>query len=162
MELLAEDLHMAGTAHRLDGEDALLAFVLVADRKHVLAELLPMARGFPKRAIDELRRPHLGIAGLFEAAAQIALDDAVERPALGMPEHAARRLFLLMEEIELAPQATMIALVGFLELEEVLLQRLVVGPGGAIDALQLLIARVAAPIGARHLHQLEGMAELAG
>src|SRR5258707_2893332 len=79
-----------------------------------------------------------------------------------MQEHAAHRLFLLMEEVELAPETAVVALLGLLELEEVLLQRLLVRPGGAVDALQLLVACIAAPIGAGHLHELEGMAELAG
>ena len=41
---------------------------------------------------------------------------------------------------------------------ELLLRR----PGGAVDALQHRRLRIAAPIGAGHLHQLEGLAELAG
>src|SRR5258708_5756566 len=113
MELLAEDLDMAGTIHRLDGEHTLFALVLVAHREHVVAELLPMARSLPQRAVDELWRPHFGIPGLLEAAAQIALDDAIKRPALRVPEDAAHRLFLLVEEIELAAQAPVIAFVGF-------------------------------------------------
>jgi len=35
-------------------------------------------------------------------------------------------------------------------------------PGSAVDALQHGVVRIAAPVGARHLHQLEALAELAG
>src|SRR6185312_2429358 len=162
VQMLAEDLHMAGAAHRLDGEDALAPLILIAHREHVLAELLPMTRALPQRAIDELRRLDLEISRLVEAVAQVALDGAVEHPALGMPEHATRRLFLLVEEVELAPEPAVVALLRLLELEEVLLERLLVRPRRAVDALKLLVSRVTTPIGAGHLCQLEGMAELAG
>ena len=56
----------------------------------------------------------------------------------------------------------MVAAFGFLDPVEVLVEILLVGPGGAVDALQLRIARVAAPIGASHVHQLEGLAEMPG
>src|ERR1700756_2822766 len=116
MEALAEDLDMAGAIHRLHREDALRFVVL--DGEHMLAEFLPMARGFPERAVDELRRLHLDIARFFDAIADVILDRAVKRPAFGMPEHAADGLFLLMEEIELAAQTAMVALFRLFELEE--------------------------------------------
>ena len=56
----------------------------------------------------------------------------------------------------------MVALSGFLEAVEVGLEFLFRAPGGAVDPLQLLIAGIAAPIGAGHLHQLKRLAELAG
>src|SRR5258708_1212074 len=105
VQVLAEDLHMAGAAHRLDGEDALAPLILVPHREHGVAKLLPVPRPLPQRAVDELRRLHFEITALVQAIAQIALDRAVERPTLGMPEHAAHRLFLLMEEVELTPEA---------------------------------------------------------
>ena len=155
---LAEDLHMAGAVHRLQGEDALLR----RGREHVLAELLPMARGLPQRAVDELRRAHLDIAGPVEAPAHIALDGAEQRPALGMPEHRARRLFLQMEQVQLAPEAAVVALLRLLQHVEIGFELLLVRPAGAVDALELRVLGIAAPIGARHLRQLEGVAELAG
>src|SRR5437899_4220143 len=56
----------------------------------------------------------------------------------------------------------MVAAFGFLEPEEILVELLLVGPSGAVDALELGVPGVAAPIGARHVHQLEGLAEIAG
>src|SRR5437762_4137600 len=67
-----------------------------------------------------------------------------------------------MEQVELAPQAAVVAALGLLEPEEILVELLLAWPGGAVDALQLRIVRVAAPIGAGHAHQLEGLAEAAG
>src|SRR5690349_5256342 len=151
---------MAGAIHRLHREDTLR--FRVVDGEHVLAEFLPVARGFPKRAVDELRRPHLDVTRAREAAADVVLDRAIKRPPFGMPEHCADGFFLLMEEIELAAEPTMIALLRLFELEEILLQLFLIRPGGAVDALQLRVARIATPIGAGDLHQLEGMAEPAG
>ena len=77
-----------------------------------------------------------------------------------MPEHAAHRLFLRVEQAEVAADAAVVALLRFLEAGEIRLQRLLVRPRGAVDALEHRVLRVAAPVGARDLHQLE-RAELA-
>src|SRR5204863_2650931 len=74
----------------------------------------------------------------------------------------ADSLFLHVEQVELAPQAAVVAALGFLELEEILVEILLARPSGAVDALQLRIVRVAPPIGAGDAHQLEGLAEPAG
>src|SRR6267142_248396 len=56
----------------------------------------------------------------------------------------------------------MVTAFGFFEPKEVLVEILLVGPGSAVDALQLGVAGIAAPIGARYTHQLECLAEIAG
>src|ERR1700738_1437526 len=56
----------------------------------------------------------------------------------------------------------MVTAFGFSEPKEVLVEILLVGPGGAVDALQLGISGIPAPIGSRHTHQLESLAEIAG
>src|SRR6266481_8313360 len=56
----------------------------------------------------------------------------------------------------------MVTAFGFFEPKEVLVEILLVGPGGAVDALQLGVPGIAAPIGARYPHQLESLAEIAG
>ncbi len=67
-----------------------------------------------------------------------------------------------MKQVELAAEPAMVAAFGLLEPEEVLVELLLARPGGAVDALQLRVARVAAPIGAGHVHQLERLAEMPG
>jgi hypothetical protein len=52
-----------------------------------------------------------------------------------MPEHRADGFFLLMEEIELAAELAMIALLRLFELEEILLQLFLARPGGAVNPL---------------------------
>ncbi len=49
---------------------------------------------------------------------------------------------------------------GFLQPVQIGVQLLLVAPGGAVDALQLRVLGVAAPIGAGDLGQLEGVADL--
>ena len=72
------------------------------------------------------------------------------------------RLLLQMEQVHLPADAAMVALLRLLELGEIGVELLLVGPGGAVDALQLRrCLRIAAPIGAGDLRQLEGLAELA-
>ena len=73
-----------------------------------------------------------------------------------VPEHRARCLLLDVEEVHLAAQAAMVAPLGLLLLVQPGVE---LGPGregGAVDPLQLRVARVAAPVGAGQLGELEG------
>ena len=148
---------MPGTVHRLDREVALLRL----GREHVLLEVLPVAGLLPQRAVQDLRALHLEIAVVLVDAAHVLLDLLPDRPALRVPEHHARRFVLQVEEIELAAEPAVVALLGFLERVQIGVQVFLVRPGGAVDALQHLVLRIAAPVGAGDLHQLEDL-ELAG
>src|SRR5205823_4362452 len=153
---VAEDQHMARAVHRLDREHPLVA---AFGDEHVFAEVLPMSGGFPQATVEQQRSLHLLVTGRVEPAAHVILDDAEQLPALGVPEDAADRLFLQMEQVELASEAAMVAALGFLEPEKVLVEVFLARPGGAVDALQLGVVRIAAPIGARDVHQLERLSE---
>jgi len=165
---LIEDLDVTRTIHRLQRKDALRrigdelaqAFLVLAEI-HVLAELLPVARRFPESAVVELRRLHFDIAAGLKLAPEVALEGAPKRPAFGMPVHHAGRVFLLVEEVHLAADPAMVALLGFLDAMEVILQVLVGKEDRAVDALELGVLGIAAPVGARHLRELERLAELA-
>ncbi len=157
LDALPIDEHVPRAVHRLDREDAILGF----GDEHVGPVVFPVPRLLPQHAIEQLRRLDLDVAGLLEAPTHVRLDGAPERVALRVPEHAAHRLFLRVEQAEVAADAAMVALLGFLEARQVRLQRLLVRPRGAVDALEHCVLRVAAPVGARDLHQLE-RAELAG
>ncbi len=76
-----------------------------------------------------------------------------------MPEDEPRGALLQVEQVELAAEPAVVALLGLLHAADVVVELLPVGPGGAVDALQLLVLRVAAPVGARHAGQLEGLQE---
>src|SRR3546814_20798933 len=72
-----------------------------------------------------------------------------------MPEHHARRFFLLMEQIELLGELAMIALLGFFDLLQIRLEFVIGCKRHAVDALQLRIVGVAAPVHAADANQLE-------
>src|SRR6516165_1825665 len=157
-EPVTEDQYMPRAVHRLDGEHPVVA---AFGNEHVLSEVLPMAGRFPQAAIEEQRPPHLLIAGSIESAAQVSFNRPVEGPALGMPENAADRLLTQMEKIELAAEPPMVAAFCFFELEEVFVEFLLACEGSAVDPLQLGILRIATPISAGDVHQLECLAEIA-
>ena len=80
----------------------------------------------------------------------------------GVPEHHARAFFLEMEQVQLAAEPAVVALLGFLDLLQIRVELFLLRERRAVDAGQHRIVGIAAPIGARHLHQLEGVADLAG
>src|SRR5207302_1094397 len=91
----------------------------------------------------------------------VLLDLLPERPAFRMPEHEPWRDVLLMEEIELPAELAVIALFSLLDPPQVRILVLFLRPRGAIYPLQHFVARIAAPVRAGDLHQLEDL-ELAG
>ena len=159
LQALIENLHMARAVHRLDGH---VAVIMGADGEHVVAVFIPVAGLLPQLAVHHLRSIHFLIAVALHLAADVVLQGAAQAPALRVPEHAADRFFLLVEQAHLAAELAVIALFRFLDLLEVGVQLVLVAPGGAIDALQLRVVAVATPVGAGHLGQLETVAELAG
>ena len=121
-----------------------------------------MCGGHPQLEIDELRRVDLDIARVGLPAADVVLENLEQRPALGMPEHRARRLLLEVEEVHLAAELPVVAFLRLLDLLEIGVELLLLREGRAVDAAEHLAIGVAAPIGGRDLHQLEGRADLAG
>ena len=71
------------------------------------------------------------------------------------------RFLLDVEEIELRAELAVVALLRLLEHLQVRVLLLLLRPGGAVDALEHLVLRVAAPVGAGDLHELEDL-QLAG
>ena len=142
-QAVLEDLNVAGAVHRLAAEHAL---VRSFGDEHVLAELLPVAGLLPEFPLHHVGRVHLDIAVGLLAAAHVADQRLKHRPALRMPEHGAGGFLLKMEQIHLAPEPPVIALLGLLKLMEIGRKLLLGGPGGAVDALQMLATLVGAPI----------------
>ena len=172
-DALFEDENVRRAVHRLQRHP--LGFVrdqralvlgighLVGDDEHVLAIFAPVARLFPLAGVHHLRGLDLAIAAAVHLAAHIRFQLAPDAIALGMPENAAMRFFLQVEQVHLAPQLAVVALGGLFQPVEMRVELLLVEPAGAIDARKLRILLVAAPVCARHPHQLEGLrVELAG
>src|SRR3546814_2145272 len=80
-----------------------------------------------------------------------------------MPEHAAVRFFLQVKQVHLAAQLAVVAPGRFLQTRQMRIELLLVQPAGAIDARELRVVLVAAPVCPGDAHQLVGSGiELAG
>src|SRR5439155_20230495 len=88
------------------------------------------------------------------AAAQV-LELVPDHHALGMPQRRARRVLGEAEEVELAAEPAVVAPLRLLEALEVCVEVCLRVEGGAIDARQLRLRRVAAPVRAGQAGQLE-------
>ena len=160
---MLEDLHVAGTVHRLQHEPAPVLGLVAGrlGRKHVFAIPVPMAGGLPQRLVENLRRVDLAVVAR-QAAAHIGDQFLEDGPALRVPEHHAGALFLEVKQVEFAPELAVIALLGLLDLLQVGVEVFLFRERRAVDPRQHRIVAVAAPISARDLHQLERIADLAG
>ena len=121
-----------------------------------------MARLLPKALVEQLRRFHFLIGIGVEAAADILLQLLPNNIALGMPEHAALRFLLEMEQVHLAADFAVVALFGFLNHMQIGFEVFFIAPACAVNALQHFIIAVAAPISTGQLGQLKRLAQLAG
>ncbi len=74
-----------------------------------------------------------------------------------MPENEAGRLLLEVEQIQLPPELAVVAALGLFQHLQVGVLLFLLCPRGAVDALQLLVGAVAAPVRAGDLHQLEDL-----
>ena len=156
-QTLIIDLHMARAVHGLERVDGFFARVILVnfDDEHILLVFFPVTRRFPQFAVHNLRRIYLDIAARILLATHVILQLGVNPPAVGMPEHLTGGLFLHMEQVHFTTQFAVIALGGLFQHMQVLFQVIAVLEGHAIDALQHRVLAVAAPIGTRHIHQLE-------
>ena len=137
--------------HRLETEGLLFGL----DQEHVLPEVFPVPRLLPQLLVDQDRRGDFLVAVGVEHLPHELLQLAHDRPAAGQPERCPGRDVVEDEQVELAPELAMIALLRFLQAPEILVELLLAQPGGAIDALEHRVLLVAAPVGARRRQQLE-------
>ena len=172
-DALLEDQDMAGAVHRLQRHQVGVArkdrSIVVGRRdfvrhdEHVLAILAPVAALLPLPRVHQLRGLDLLVARRVDAAAHISFELPVNREAVRVPEDAAVRFGLEVEQVHLLADLAMVALGRFLEPDEIGVELLLVEPGGAVDAAQHRVLGVAAPVGARDAGQLERLrVELAG
>ena len=105
--------------------------------------------GDVRSAYAQVARP------LFRFLGQ-ALELLDDRGAIGKPEwQPGSDFFIEEEQLQLASDPAVVALFGLFELPEVLVQVLLAGPGGSVDALQLLASLIPAPVGPGDVEQLE-------
>ena len=72
-----------------------------------------------------------------------------------MPKCHTRGFVLHVEQIQLLAQFAMVALFGFFNALNVFFQLLFIGPSGAVNALQLLVFRIATPVRTRQFGQFK-------
>ena len=108
-------------------------------------------------AIEDLRTAHFEVAVVAVDAAHVLLDLLPDRPALRVPEHHPGRFVLQVEKVELPAELAVVALLRFLDPMQVGVEIFLPGPRGAVDSLQHFVARIAAPVRAGQLHQLEDL-----
>ena len=158
-DAVVEDLEAPRAVHRLESEHPIVPGL---GGVHVLGERLPVPRRLPQRSVHDVRGVDLPVAGLVLPGAHV-VDEALEQgPAVGVPEHRPRRLFLEVEQVHLASEPAVVPPLRFLDPPQMRAQRLRVRPRGAVDPLQHGVARVPAPVGPRHRGELEGRAEPSG
>src|SRR5207247_2707157 len=92
-------------------------------------------------------------------AAQV-LERVPHDHALRVPERRARRVLGEMEEVELAPEPAVVAALGLLEPLEVRVEVVLRVEGGAVDAGELRLRRVPAPVGAGEAGELDRLDRL--
>ncbi len=108
-----------------------------------------------------MRRRHAAIAvrAFFLQRQEFQL--LADHHAVGHPQRQARAdIGREGEKLQLAAELAMVALLRFFQPVEIGVQLLLVAPGGAVDALELRVLGIAAPIGAGDLGQLERVADL--
>ena len=149
---------MARAVHRLEGELAL--FAVRTGEEHVVAVVVVVARGDVRRDVVEQRRLHLDVAAAAVLAPAQILELVPDHHAFRVPERRPGRVVAEMEEVELVAEPAVVALAGELEPLEVGVEVLLPVEGGAVDARQLLVVGVAAPVGAGEPRELERLDRL--
>src|SRR5262249_38161643 len=109
----------------------------------------------PELLVDQDRGGDLLVAARVEDFADELLELAHDQPAVRQPERRARRDIVEGVQLELAPELSMVALLGFLEPPQMLVELLLREPRGAVDALEHRVVLVAAPVGAGGREELE-------
>ena len=158
LDALGKQRDGAGAVHGLKGKHPL---VLGGGGEHRVAIVEPVAGGFPQPPVHHVGGIDLDVVGFVLARPHVGDQLLEQGPAPGVPEHRSGCAVVEMEEIELGAELAVVTLAGFLKAGQVGGERPGVGPASAVNALQHGLRGVAAPIGTRHLGQLEGL-EAAG
>ena len=130
--------------------------VVVVEDEHVVLVVAPVPARLPQLLADQARGANLVEARLAADLSGPLLEGAPQRHAARMQEGRRRRLGVEGEEIELAAELAVIALLRLLQAPQVLVELVGGVPRGAVDALEHRPRLVAAPVGTRGVEQLEG------
>src|SRR5687768_10466384 len=130
--------------------------VVVVEDEHVVLVVAPVAGGLPQLLADQAGRADLGEASLPTDLARPVLECPPQRHAARVEERRRRRLGVEGEQVELAAQLAMVALLRLLDAPQVPIELFLRLPRRAVDALEHGSGLVATPVRARGVEQLEG------
>ncbi len=140
-------------------EEVLFALFRSADRlEAVFAVFLVVARTHIELFVADVWGDHALVSGLLLCLFQELLQTLAECSAFGQP-HGQTLADALREgeELQLLAQLAVVAFLGFFQQSQVLLKHGSFWEGHAVDARQLRIVLVAAPVGTGHTHDFSGL-----
>ena len=148
--------HAARAVHRLDA-----VLLLVDDRGvHVVLVVIPVAGGLPQLFVHDERRGDLDVARLVVDLAPVIEQLVLQNHAVRQEEREARGLVAHHEQVHLATDLAVVALLGLLEHAQVLVELVFGGKRRAVHAREHLVVLVGLPVGAGHAGELEGLERL--
>ncbi|CAM5594121.1 hypothetical protein STENM223S_02733 [Streptomyces tendae] len=132
------------------------ALVELHGRVHAVGVPVQVARGLEELPLRRVRGVDELVALLLVAAPRVVLHHPADDAALGVEDgEAGADLLRDGEQVQLAAELAVVALLGLGEELQVRLQLVLGGPGGAVDALEHRVLLAAAPVGGGVAHQLE-------
>ena len=147
------------------GDVAILVALFVDEhgREHRVRVVGQVTRRVEETALGDLGRVHEVEAGRLVTVGHVGLDLVAQDSALGM-EYDQAGADLLGEgvQVQLGAEATVVAALGFLDALLVGDEVFLGGPGGSVDALELIVGLVALPVGGRGLGQREAVTDELG
>ena len=145
--------HVAGAVHGLEAQRNALVH---HGWEHDVAIVVIVAGLFIEIFFHQVARPHVLKTVARLRFAHVVFHHMAQHFAFRREERdTGADVVGEMEQAQLLAQLAMVALLGFLLAPKIFLQLLGRFPGRAINALQLLVLLVAAPVGAGDIHQLE-------
>ena len=133
-----------------------LGSLVDVEEVHVLFVEAVMAAGLPHVGVVHVRGDDLFVAAVVQIAAQPFLHGTDNARALGQVHGQAHaRQGIHGVDAQLATQFAMVALLGFLQVMQMLFKLGLLEERGAVDAREHFALGVAAPVGAGQLGQLE-------
>ena len=154
VQLLPVDDDVVRAVHRAELE--LLAVFEMYRRVHRVVVELPVAALLVQVELRQVRRDDVLVAAPQLFVDDPALELAPDGRAVGQPDDLAQAdPFVEGEDLQLFAQLLVVALLRLLEELHVVVELALRHPGGAVDASQLRLLLVAAPVRARDAKQFE-------
>ncbi len=121
--------------------------------------MVPVAGAVPQRLIEDNRRRDFHIAVALVHLAPVIDQRIAQHHALRQEEREARSLLCEHKQAEVSAKLAVVALLCLLNHREVFVQRTLLRERNAVNALEHLVLRIAAPVGAgnrREPHSFNG------